>query len=66
MPKLNIITFFKEVQEELKKVVWPNREQTIRYTTLVIMVAVAVGVFLGALDYLLTLLTTFLISKSGG
>lgn len=66
MPKLNIITFFKEVQEELKKIVWPNREQTIRYTTLVIMVAVAVGIFLGALDYLLTLLTTFLIKRAGG
>lgn len=66
MPKINIITFFKEVQEELKKIVWPNREQTIRYTTLVIIVAVAVGVLLGALDYILTLLTTFLIAKSGG
>lgn len=64
MPKLNIITFLKEVWEELNKIVWPSREQTIRYTTLVIIVAVAVGIFLGALDYVLTLLTTFLISKA--
>lgn len=54
------LAFLKEVQEELGKVVWPTREQTIRYTLLVVIVAVAVGVFLGGLDYLLTLLTAFL------
>lgn len=58
-----VIDFFKEVKEELVKVVWPSREQTIRYTVLVILVAVAVGLFLGGLDYLLTLLTTFLLKR---
>ena len=56
-----IVNFLKEVREELRKVAWPNREQTIRYTTLVIIVAVAVGAFLGALDYILTSLTAFLV-----
>ena len=50
----NIISFFKEVYEELGKVAWPNREQTIRYTILVVIVAVGVGIFLGGLDYILT------------
>lgn len=59
----NVINFFKEVKEELAKVVWPGREQTVRYTILVIAVAVAVGLALGALDYLLTLLTTFLLKR---
>lgn len=59
----NVITFFKEVKEELIKVAWPSREQTIRYTVLVVLVAVAVGLFLGGLDYLLTLLTAFLLKK---
>ena len=44
---MNIISFLKEVKEELAKVAWPSREQTIRYTVLVIIVAVVVGVFLG-------------------
>lgn len=57
------INFLKEVREELDKVVWPTREQTIRYTILVVIVAIAVGVSLGSLDYLLTLLTNFLINK---
>lgn len=55
------ISFLKEVKEELNKVAWPTRDQTIRYTILVIIVAVTVGLFLGALDYLLTLFTDFLI-----
>lgn len=58
-----IILFFKEVQEELSKVVWPSRDQAIRYTILVVIVAVAVGLILGGLDSLLTLLTDFLVNK---
>ena len=61
----NIINFLKEVKEELGKVVWPSREQTIRYTVLVIIVAVAVGLFLGALDYILTVFTDFLLKNYG-
>ncbi len=61
----NIISFLKEVKEELAKVSWPNREQTIRYTVLVIIVAVAVGAFLGGLDYLLTKLTAVILENYG-
>ncbi len=61
----NIIGFLKEVKEELSKVSWPTREQTIRYTVLVIIVAVVVGVFLGSLDLLLTKLTTVLLENYG-
>ena len=56
MPKLNIINFLREVKEELDKVTWPTRAQTIKYTVLVVIVAVAVGAFLGGFDYILTLL----------
>ena len=59
------LNFLKEVKEELLKVVWPTREQTIRYSVLVIIVTVSVGLFLGGLDYLLTLLTDFLLKNYG-
>jgi len=59
------ISFIKEVREELDKVAWPSREQIIRYSILVIIVAVAVGIFLGGLDYLLTLLTTLILDYYG-
>lgn len=58
---MNIINFLKEVKEELNKVVWPTREQTTRYTILVITITVAVGIALGGLDYILTIFTDFLI-----
>ena len=57
--------FLQEVRAELEKVVWPTREQTIRYSILVIVVAVVVGLFLGGLDYLLTLLQDYLIRNYG-
>ncbi len=43
-------SYFREVIGELKKVVWPTREETRRLTIMVIIVSVAVGIFLGAID----------------
>lgn len=62
---MNVFSFFKEVREELLKVTWPSREQTIRYTILVVLVAVAVGLFLGGLDYVLTAITALLLKTYG-
>jgi len=59
----NILTFLKEVREELDKVVWPTREATLRYTILVVIVALAVGAFLGGLDYILTILQAAIIER---
>lgn len=61
----NIFGFINEVKEELLKVAWPSREQTIRYTVLVILVAAVVGLFLGGLDYVLTSITTYIIGNYG-
>lgn len=51
----------KEVRAELEKIVWPSREQTIRYSILVIVIAIGTGLLLGSFDFLLTLLSNFLI-----
>lgn len=59
----NIINFLKEVREELSKVTWPSREQTVRYTVLVIIVALVVGLILGGLDYILTLFTSVILEQ---
>ena len=45
------VTFLKEVRDELKKVVWPSREEVTRLTLIVIIVSLLVGVFLGGLDF---------------
>ncbi len=39
-----------EVVSELRRVVWPTREETTRLTIMVVAVAATVGVFLGLVD----------------
>jgi len=51
-----IITFLKEVKLEIKKVNWPTRQQTTKYTLIVLGISVAVALFLGSLDFLFTTL----------
>lgn len=43
--------FLREAYSEMQKVSWPTREQTIQYTTLVVIISLSVALFLGALDY---------------
>ncbi|MCD6500825.1 preprotein translocase subunit SecE [bacterium] len=47
-----IKTFFKEVWQEAKKIDWPTRQETFRYTLIVIGISVAVAAFLGILDFI--------------
>ena len=57
-----IITFLKEVRLEMKKVNWPTREQTIRYTLIIIGVSVVIAIYLGGLDFIFnTLLNKFVL-----
>jgi preprotein translocase subunit SecE len=58
-----IFNYFKESKEELSKVTWPTRKQTIEMTIVVIVVVLLVGSYLGGIDYLLTKGLTWLISK---
>lgn len=51
-----IIKFLKEVRQELKKVTWPSRQDTIKHTLIIIGVSLAVAVFLGGLDFLFVFL----------
>jgi preprotein translocase subunit SecE len=58
-----LITFLKEVSLEMKKVNWPTREQTIRYTLIVIAVSLALAIFLGGFDFIFTTLLNWFIIK---
>jgi len=49
-----IVSFLKEVKLEMKKVNWPSRKETIKYTLIIIAVSIAVAAFLGGLDYIFT------------
>ncbi|MDZ7798546.1 MAG: preprotein translocase subunit SecE [Patescibacteria group bacterium] len=50
-----LINYFKEAKEELKKVSWPTRKETIHQTLIVLGVCLVVGAFLGLVDYLLNI-----------
>ena len=43
--------FLGEVRAELRKVVWPTRQEAARLTALVVAISVAVGFVLGGIDY---------------
>lgn len=55
--------FFREVREELTKVVWPTRDEIIRLTGVVILVSLGVGLFLGGVDFILTKAIALLITR---
>jgi len=59
----NPIQFLKEAKNELQKVVWPTRRETLRITIAVIILSLAVAVVLGAADFGLTELFEFLLDK---
>jgi preprotein translocase subunit SecE len=47
-----IKNFFKEVATEARKVNWPTRQETLRYTLIVITISFSIAFFLGFLDFL--------------
>lgn len=53
--------YLSEVLEELRKVSWPNRETTTRYTILVIVISLIVAFFLGGLDFIFARILQMLI-----
>lgn len=50
----SVVRFLNEVRAELALVEWPSSDTVVRLTVIVIAVSIAVGLFIGALDFLLT------------
>lgn len=47
-----IADYFKTAKIELKKVVWPTKKETVRYSLIVIGMSLAVAIFFGILDFI--------------
>lgn len=43
--------FFNGVKAEFKKIIWPDREATIRQSVAVVAISVVVGVIIAILDF---------------
>jgi len=48
--RVSPVAFLQETASELRKSVWPSREETTRLTVIVIVLAIVAGFFLGGLD----------------
>jgi len=49
-PRPGLPNWMSDIGSELKKVSWPTRDETIYLTTVVIIVALVVGMLLGGID----------------
>ncbi|MFH0352508.1 MAG: preprotein translocase subunit SecE [Chromatiales bacterium] len=57
--------FFKEAQIEVRKVVWPTRQETTRMTLIVIAMVIAMAAILWLLDAMLAWLVQWLTGQRG-
>jgi preprotein translocase subunit SecE len=56
-----IKNFFREVKIELKKVVFPSRDEVVGSTRVVVVLVLIVAVFLGLIDLILSKLIGILV-----
>lgn len=47
-------TIARDIADELKKVTWPTRQETIKLTGIVIAISLIIGLYIGIIDILLT------------
>ncbi|MDD5687195.1 MAG: preprotein translocase subunit SecE [Elusimicrobia bacterium] len=56
-----IIQFLKEAVEELKKVTWLGRKEVVASTIVISVLVVAVAIFIGLIDFLLSIVIKWLL-----
>ncbi len=49
-----ISLYLKQVRVEVKKINWPTKKETIRYSLMVIVISAVVAAYLGGLDFILS------------
>ena len=57
--------YLKGVREELKKAIWPTRDELIKLTQVVVAIIAIVAVYCGAIDYVLALITDRIFGRIG-
>jgi len=56
-----VIHFLREVVEELRKVSWSDKKQTIASTMVVILLVIVVAIFVGLVDFGLSVILGILL-----
>ena len=57
-----VVRFYRETVGELRKVVWPSRQEAFNLTAIVLLVITSMALILGGFDYLFAELFKFLIN----
>jgi preprotein translocase subunit SecE len=58
-------SFVQSARVELRKVVWPNRQETLQVTLVVFVMIIVLGLFFWGVDTLLGFLTKWLTGRGG-
>ena len=61
MAKVSPFKFLQEVRDEMKKVTWPTRRETVITTIMVLAMSVAAALFFLAADWILSQLVTLVL-----
>ena len=59
----SFISYLQNVRGEFQHIVWPRPRVALVHTLLIIFISALVAVFIGLLDYALTSLVGFIITK---
>lgn len=59
----SVVKYFHESYNELRRVTWPSRKDTIMYSTIVLVLSLVMAALIGGLDLGLSKGLEFLISK---
>ncbi|HSX19195.1 MAG TPA: preprotein translocase subunit SecE [Candidatus Saccharimonadales bacterium] len=60
---LNPFAYIKESKEELDKVIWPTRAETIRLTLIVLGVSIIVGAYVSGIDAIMAKIAAAFLAK---
>jgi len=61
----SIVGFGREARAEVRKVVWPSRQETLQTTMMVIVAVIIIGIFLWLIDMVLVNAVQYLTGREG-
>lgn len=61
----SVVGFGREARSEVRKVVWPTRQETVQTTMMVIVAVIIIGIFLWLIDMVLVSAVQYLTGQGG-
>lgn len=58
-----VVRFFKDIRSELKKVIWPSKEQLVKSTVSVLLICLLIGAIIWISDGLLGILVEWTLKR---